>query len=916
MPDIDPLLLQTSPETGLSSEEASKRRQQFGFNRIETKEASWLKRLGRRFWGPIPWMIEIAAILSASAQRWEDFIIIMVMLLVNAFVDFYQESKALNAIAVLKQKLALQSLVKRDGKWQELPAAELVPGDIVKVKIGDVIPADIKLLSGGDFVQIDQSALTGESLPVNKKPGEAAYANTVVKQGEMLAIVTGTGLNTYFGKTVGLVAKAELESRSHFKRMVIKVGNFLILLTLVMIAIIVYLGIQRGESLTELLIFSLVLTISAIPVAMPAVLTVTMAIGAVALAKKQAIVSRLDAIEELAGMDVLCSDKTGTLTQNRMSVAPSYVAGDFTEDDLFLYAALASRAENKDPIEQPIFSVVNKRGLQARLDTFELKKFTPFDPVSKRTEAILSGKDGEELVATKGAPQVIIELCHNHDFNKQAAYEQVDIFAERGFRTLGVAVKQGGEDEYTFIGLIPLFDPPREDSKTTIAEAREKGVETKMVTGDNLAVARYIAKLLDIGDNIEDVRELQGENTEEFVLLASVISRAILKNIKTDISSEKLDRTVQHIVDQVRKELTTKVLPKGTIKKHESEIVAQIEAANGFAQVYPEDKYFIVEKLQKAGHIVGMTGDGVNDAPALKKADVGIAVSGATDAARAAADIVLVEPGLEAIVDELKKAGHEVKLTTHDNAENTSDIGISVNGTTYEPCKAADIVLMASGLRVIVDAIKQARITFERMQSYTIFRIAETIRIIVFMSLAIGIFQFYPVTALMIIVLALLNDIPILTIAYDNTKVREKPVRWDMHQVLVMASWLGIAGVLSSFLLFWILIVYMKLPLDFVQSAFFAKLIIAGHGTIYNTRIDDWFFKRPYPSWILFIATFSSRVIGTIIAVYGFGLMTPIGWEWALGMWVYSLAWFVFNDAIKMAVLRFYRKIKGGALAI
>ena len=275
--------------------------------------------------------------------------------------------------------------------------------------------------------------------------------------------------------------------------------------------------------------------------------------------------------------------------------------------------------------------------------------------------------------------------------------------------------------------------------------------------------------------------------------------------------------------------------------------------------MYPEDKYFIVDELQKADHIVGMTGDGVNDAPALKKADAGIAVSGATDAARA----------------------------------------------------AADIVLMAPGLRVILDAIEQARITFERMQSYTIFRIAETIRIIFFMGLAIGVFEFYPVTALMIIVLALLNDIPILAIAYDNTRIRKYPIRWDMHEVLVMASWLGVAGVLSSFLLFWIVMVYLQLPPDFVQSIFFAKLVIAGHGTIYNTRIDDWFFKRPWPSWILFISTFSSRVVGTIIAVYGFGLMTPIGWEWALGMWTYALSWFVFNDVVKMAVLRWYRKRRG-----
>jgi len=854
--------LGTDPNQGLSSEEVRKRQQQYGLNRIEAREKTWWQRLLARFWGPIPWMIETAGILSAAAQRWEDFVIILIMLLVNAFVDFYQESKALSAIEVLKSKLALKSLVLRDGRWQETDAQELVPGDIVKLKIGNIIPADVQLIGGGDFLQIDQSALTGESLPVNKGSGETAFANTIVKQGEMIAVVTATGLKTKFGKTVGLVAKAELAGRSHFKKMVIKVGDFLILLTLVVIAIIILLGISRHESEIDLLIFALVLTISAIPVAMPAVLTVTMAIGATVLARKQAIVSRLDAIEELAGVDVLCSDKTGTLTQNRMSLAEPWVHPPFGEDDLFLYAALASREENHDPIEEPIFAELDQRDLRARLSGYRLEKFIPFNPVSKSAQAILRDADGQQWVAIKGAPQVIIEMCHNRDFDKEAVYRQVEAFAEKGFRTLGVAMQREGESEFTFIGLLPLFDPPREDSREVISRLKAEGVEVKMVTGDNLAVARYIARLLDIGDHIEDVRELKGQSTEEYLFLTRLVARALIRVLKGQVPEDQVEQQAAEVVKQVRKELANTPLPAGTVRRHESEIIAAIEQANGFAQVYPEDKYFIVDELQKADHIVGMTGDGVNDAPALKKADAGIAVSGATDAARAAADIVLTAPGLG----------------------------------------------------VILEAIQQARITFERMQSYTIFRIAETIRIIFFMGLAIGVFQFYPVTALMIIVLALLNDIPILAIAYDNTKIRQKPIRWDMHEVLVMASWLGLAGVLSSFTLFWLVMMYLKLPIDFVQSVFFAKLVVAGHGTIYNTRIDDWFFKRPWPSSTLFIATFSSLVVGTIIAVYGFGLMTPIGWEWALGMWAYALTWFVFNDAVKMAVLRYYRRHRANVM--
>jgi len=841
--------------TGLTQEEIQERLKKFGYNELNEKEESWLHRLFQRFWGPIPWMIEAAAILSAMAHRWEDFTIITILLFVNAIVDFYQESKALNAISVLKKKLARRAVVLRDGKWQEIDAKEIVPDDIIKIKIGDIVPADVRLLEGADFLLVDQSALTGESLPVHKKVGDELYANAIVKQGEMIAKVTATAKNTYFGKTVGLVAKAQSEEVSHFQKMVIKVGNFLIILTLFMIAIIIYHGITTNQPTMELLVFALVLTISAIPVAMPAVLTVTMAIGAQALAAKEAIVSRLAAIEEIAGMDVLCSDKTGTLTQNRMSLAEPYLTTDYTADTLMIYAALASKEENHDPIEKPIFDFIHQNKLEDKLPLQKLKKFLPFDPVHKRTEGIYEDKDCE-IIYTKGAPQVIIEQSDDKEFDREAAYKAVENFASKGFRTLGVAYRKCEEDMYHFVGLIPLFDPPREDSIEAITEAKNKGISVKMITGDNIAVAKYIASLLNIGEKIQDIHTLKGESIEEYIYLSKVLSKAIAESMYPDASKNEIEETVKKIMKKVQKELYNMPLPKGSVKKHESEIIALIEDADGFAQVFPEDKYFIVDELQKADHIVGMTGDGVNDAPALKKADCGIAVSGATDAARA----------------------------------------------------AADIVLMAPGLRVIVDAIKESRQIFERMKSYTIFRIAETIRVIVFMTLAIVIYDFYPITSLMIIILALLNDIPIMSIAYDNTKLRESPVRWDMKEVFVLSSWLGIAGVISSFMLFWILISLMHLPLDFVQSVFFAKLVIAGHGTIYNTRIDDWFWKRPWPSWTLFGATFSSRVAGTIIAVYGFGLMEPIGWEWGMWMWAYALTWFVFNDAVKMGVLRYYRK--------
>ena len=840
---------------GLTSKEVEQRVEKYGYNELQAKEKSALLRLLQRFWGPIPWMIEAAAILSFYAHRMEDFYIITTLLLVNAFVDFYQEAKAMSAIAVLKKKLARFSLAFRDGEWSKIEAKFLVPDDIIKIKIGDVVPADITLEKGEGFLLVDQAALTGESLPVTKKEGDSLYANAIIKQGEMIAKVTATGKNTYFGKTVNLVAKAEKEEKSHFQKMVMQVGNFLILITLVMISIILSVGYYRGESIPELLIFSLVLTISAIPVAMPAVLTVTMAIGARVLAKKEAIVSRLSAIEELAGMDILCSDKTGTLTKNEMSLSTPFTLDDFSADDLYYYGALASKLENEDPIEKPIFEHLQAQNLQERFEEASMLSFTPFNPISKRTEALQKiGK--KKIVVTKGAPQIIVALSDIDTKTRETIHEKINFYASQGFRTLGVAFKEESSSEYTFVGLIPLFDPPRDDSKEAIEEALSKGVSMKMITGDNIAVAKYIAGVLDIGENILNIKELKGESNKEYIQLSQVISKAMLKVSKPELSEEALESLVTKIVHEVKDELHTNPISSGSVKKHESEIIKLIESADGFAEVFPEDKYFIVDELQKANHIVGMTGDGVNDAPALKKSDCGIAVSGATDAARA----------------------------------------------------AASIVLMAPGLRVIVEAIEQARITFERMKSYTIFRISETIRIILFMTLAIVIFQFYPVTALMIILLALLNDIPILAIAYDNTKIEPRPVRWNMKEMLVLSTWLGVAGVVSSFFIFWYVMSVMHLPLEFVQSLFFVKLVVAGHGTIYNTRTDSWFFKGPHPSWILVNATLWSAVAGTLIGVYGFDLMEPIGWKWAGIMWLYASTWFVFNDVVKVMVIRYYRK--------
>ena len=780
--------LGSSPD-GLTQAEAQKRLVQYGPNEIEEKKTNEVLKFLSYFWGPIPWMIELAVILSAAARHWPDFGIILLLLLANAVVGFWEEHQAGNAIAALKAKLAVKARVKRDGKWITPAARDLVPGDVIRVRLGDIVPADACLLEG-DPVEVDQSALTGESLPATRKPGEAVFSGSIIRQGEIDALVYATGGKTYFGKTAELVQEAH--TVSHFQRAVLKIGDYLIVLAVVLVAVIIFAAIFRGDPILTTLQFALVLTVAAIPVAMPTVLSVTMAVGARLLAKKQAIVTRLSAIEELAGVDILCSDKTGTLTQNKLTLGDPFSVNDIPADQVILNAALASRADDKDTIDLAVLGGLKSDVLKG----FQVVHFQPFDPVHKRTEATVKGSDGKEFKVAKGAPQVILELSANAAQVKPAVDKAVNEFAARGFRSLGVA-RADGEGKWQFLGVLPLFDPPRDDAKATIATAREMGVSVKMVTGDALAIARETAKKLGMGTNILDASGF------------------------------------------------------GDAKRQETAALAEsIEKADGFAQVFPEHKFHIVDVLQQGGHIVGMTGDGVNDAPALKKADCGIAVSGATDAARAASAIVLMTPGLS----------------------------------------------------VIIDAIKESRKIFQRMNSYAIYRIAETLRVLLFMTLSILIFNFYPLTAVMIVMLALLNDGAILSIAYDNVHYKDAPEAWNMRLVLGIATVLGLVGPLAAFGLFYLGDRVFHLDHPHLQTLMYLMLSVAGHLTIFQTRTRGPFWSIR-PARILWVAVLGTQALATLIAVYGL-FMTPLGWSWALFVWGYALAWFLVTDRVKLVAYR------------
>ncbi len=777
-----------SSSEGLSSSEAQKRLEQHGFNELKEKKESPLRKLLGYFWGPIPWMIEVAAVLSAAVRHWMDFYVIFFLLVFNAAIGFLEEHEASNALAALKEQLALNARSRRDGKWQEIPARELVPGDVIRLRGGDIIPADVKLVDG-DYLSIDQSALTGESLPVNKQPGEIAYSGSVVKQGEMVALVTATAGDTFFARTAKLVETAG--AVSHFQQAVMRVGNFLIFIALGLSTVLVAVELLQGARLLRLIEFVLILVVASIPVAMPAVLSVTMALGAVALSRMKAIVSRLQSIEEMAGIDILCSDKTGTLTQNKLTLGDAVTFAAKDPQELILMGALASKEENQDAIDLAILGgLQNKESLQA----YEQEKFVPFDPISKRTEANVHNGSGSGFQVSKGAPQVILDLCRINGEERQKADRQVEELAAKGYRTLGVARTENG-GSWQFLGILPLYDPPRDDSAQVIADAMAHGIQVKMVTGDDVAIARETAGQLEMGFDIEPVDQL---------------------------------------------------FPEGCACDLDDRAAQKIEEADGFARVFPEHKYQIVKALQERGHLVAMTGDGVNDAPALKQAEVGVAVSGATNAAQAAAALVLTK----------------------------------------------------SGLSVIISAVEEARRIFERMMSYTIYRIAMSINIMVFVVLAMLTYHYFPLTAMMIILVALLDDIPIMSIAYDKTYLSPQPVRWDMRRVLNVSTVLGFLAMIESFALLLIGKEVLALDVPQLQTLLFLQLVTGGHLMLFLTRTRNWFWQRPFPSWQLFSAIMSTQVLGILLA--GFGWLVPaLPWNLVGEVVGYSVAWMFVLELVK-----------------
>ncbi|KAL6285273.1 hypothetical protein ACE6H2_009663 [Prunus campanulata] len=817
--------LRTSPQ-GLSSEDAEARLQIFGFNKLEEKTENKFLKFLSFMWNPLSWVMEAAAVMAlvlanggGEGPDWQDFVGIIILLIINSTISFIEENNAGNAASALMARLAPKTRVLRDGRWQEQDAAILVPGDIISIKLGDIVPADARLLEG-DPLKIDQATLTGESLPVTKRTGDEVFSGSTCKHGEIEAVVIATGVHSFFGKAAHLVDSTEVVG--HFQQVLTAIGNFCICSIAVgmILEIIVMFPIQH-RSYRDGINNLLVLLIGGIPIAMPTVLSVTLAIGSHRLSQQGAITKRMTAIEEMAGMDVLCSDKTGTLTLNRLTVDRNLVEvfnKDIDKDAVILFAARAARLENQDAIDAAIVNMLADPK-EARANITEVH-FLPFNPVDKRTAITYIDADGNWYRASKGAPEQILDLCPEKDEIAGRVHNIIDKFAERGLRSLGVAyqevpekTKESPGGPWTFCGLLPLFDPPRHDSAETIRRALNLGVCVKMITGDQLAIAKETGRRLGMGTNMYPSSSLLGRDRDK--------------------------------------------------EEHEALPVDElIEKADGFAGVFPEHKYEIVKILQQKKHVVGMTGDGVNDAPALKKADIGIAVADATDAARSASDIVLTEPGLS----------------------------------------------------VIVSAVLTSRAIFQRMKNYTIYAVSITIRIVLGFVLLALIWE-YDFPPFMVLIIAILNDGTIMTISQDRVKPSPKPDSWKLKEIFATGIVIGTYLALVTVLFYWVVVDTDFFETTFhvkdlssnseeISSAVYLQVSIISQALIFVTRSQGWSFLER-PGTLLMCAFVLAQLVATLIAVYArisFAYISGIGWGWAGVIWLYSLIFYIPLDIIKFAI--------------
>ncbi len=770
--------------SGLSDREAAGRIVRFGYNEVKEEKESRAVLLLKKFYGPVQLLLMLVAALSYVQGHMIDFYIIIALLLVNVLISFAEEYKASRAIDALKKRLGGSARVLRSGLWKEIMTRELVPGDIIRLRAGDIVPADCKVVRS-EQLKVDESAITGESLPVAKEMNSVLYEGSGLKTGETTCVVFGTGAETTYGNIERLVAEAR--PKSHLQEIIMRIIKYLVAADAVTIALLFAYGmIYMHETALSMLPLLLIVFIASVPVALAPAFTVSMALGIERLAKKDILVSRMDSIEDTSTMDVLCVDKTGTLTQNRIGVEEVEPLG-CDEATVLRYAAEASRKEDNDPMDNAILNHASAKGIRAGTQL----SFTPFDPSTKRTEAVV--RDGaSKYRVVKGSVRVVSGMCRMKRSEKRRLERIALNFADRGFRSIAVA-KGSVSGKLRLAGIIALYDAPRKDAAALIAELGDMGVKVKMLTGDNLQTAEYIAARLGIGGNILDVKS-ESDKKEAF---------------------------------------------------------RRIDSADGFAEIYPEDKYVIVKALQKEGHITGMTGDGINDAPALKQAEVGIAVASATDIAKDSASLVLTKNGIE----------------------------------------------------VIIEAVKESRRIFERMVIYTMTKISKAIQIIAFVAIMFVLLRgAFPITPLLLILLIFTNDIVNISISTDNVGYSKNPEVWSIRNMLYSSAAIGILMLLQALLLMGILSRGLGMDLAELQTSAFLFLNISDKFTVLNFR-EHRAFWRSRPSRALLVSAGLGIAAGVVLSYYGI-LIARISALAIAGIFIVAIGSFFVNDVAKRLVFR------------
>ena len=770
------------------------RRKVHGYNEVVQQKGHPVLMFLGKFWGVSAWMLELIMVLSAILGKYSDLMVVGALLVTNAVLGFMQEHRAAGVVDTLRQRLQVSARVLRGAAWQVIPARELVPGDIIRVRPGDIIPADVKLLTGA--LSLDQSALTGESGDANKVSSDVLSSGSIVHRGEGNGVVILTGAKTYFGRTTQLVQEAR--PKLHIEAVIAKVVRWLFVIVGTLIGAVVVLSLLRHVALLDMIPLMLVLLMSAVPVALPVMFTVSMAVGAKELAKRGVLVTSLSATEDAATMDVLCVDKTGTITMNQLAVTGVIPLGDATESEVLFAAALASRESNQDPIDLAFLAAARARHALDHAAAVTPISFAPFDATNRRTEAVVE-QNGKRLRVMKGAVRTVAQACGLESIAIDALEAQVSESANKGYRTLAVA---RGTEEGTpsLLGLVTLVDPPRPDARQLIAALHGLGISVKMLTGDALAVARDIA---------------QG------VGLSNIQRMSALKTVNAQPGNETVDL---------------------------------LAGADGFAEVYPEDKFIVVQHLQAAGRVTGMTGDGVNDAPALRQAEVGIAVSTATDVAKGAASVVLTEPGLTNIVA----------------------------------------------------LVEQGRTIYQRILTWIINKISRTILKAAFVAIAFVVTGKFVVSAFAMLLLVFMTDFAKIALANDHVQPSHQPETWNIGGFITVSVVLGIAMVVEALGLLWIAWSRFGLVSDdrALHTFSFLTLLYMAVFSIVSARERRRFWAT-MPSKTLLIAVVSVAFMGTVLTSVSLPGLMPLPWWQTLAIFVYAMVTcLIVNDAVKVAVIK------------